>query len=453
MKRILSLLLAALLLVTLTLFTLPARAYEAPKFTSGTELPDAMQGVYYSTRIKASGSNPLTFSFAPGDYTAHSVPKGLTMNQEGLIYGTPQKPGTYKFVVEAADKAAPAQTTDIFTLTVKPFDEGTLKTGGTDTGIIGAGFDDLTGVANAPNGGKAAMGKGLLFFIDSKGYLMESKEPFRSAGRSYGAVEYDCLDTLGNDLYYFHHYLAKKGQKAESFRIIGRGVVNIPATKNQYITRIVQDSIARKGRIALVLLDKRISSLSLTNEIALYIQDGLMKRTGVTTGRENTLRAYADGREIRAASAFPYNGYAYFTGQDDGRLYRMPLDGQVAQLLTDGRVTAYTAALYQGQPALYYADANRQLFRAGLDGASPQMMEGLKAGALNADGSYLYFTNASDSYKVYRLEPDSEVAVPLGETPAQNIYVFDTYIAFAPQNGNALIVLPKEGGSEARLNR
>ena len=100
--------LAALLLVTLTLFTLPARAYEAPKFTSGTELPDAMQGVYYSTRIKASGSNPLTFSFAPGDYTAHSVPKGLTMNQEGLIYGTPQKPGTYKFVVEAADKAARA---------------------------------------------------------------------------------------------------------------------------------------------------------------------------------------------------------------------------------------------------------------------------------------------------------------------------------------------------------
>jgi hypothetical protein len=417
-------------------------SYVAPEFTSSKDLPDAMQGVYYSTRIKASGSNPITFSFEPGDYTAHSVPKGLTMNKEGLIYGTPQKAGSYSFVVKAEDKAYPAHTTAIFRLTVRAFDEGSLKAGGTNVQVIGSGFDDLTGVANAPNGGRAAMGKGFLFFVDSKGYLMQSTAPFQKASRSYGAVEYDCLDTLGNDLYYFHHYLDKVQHSPVAAH-----------TKRVYVTRIVQDSINQKGRKTLVTLDRRISNLSVTKEIVLYIQNGLLKRAALSNGKVNTLRAYSSGREILAASVFPYNGYAYFIGQDDGRLYRMPLDGELAQPLSPGRVIAYTAGLFQGSPVLFYADTTHQLFRANLDGTSAQVLEGLKAGALNADAGHIYFTNPMDQYRVYRLTPESEIAERCSETPAKNIYVFETHIAFEPQSGSAVIILPKEGGSEARLKR
>lgn len=445
--------LAALLLAALVLLLSPASASGAPAFTTGQTLPDAIQGVYYSTRIKASGSNPLTFSFAPGDYAAHSVPKGLTMNAEGLIYGTPQKAGSYQFVVEAADAALPAQTTSVFTLTVRPFDESALNAGGTDARVTGAGYDDLTGVANAPNGGLAAMGNGMLFFIGSKGHLMESTAPFRKASRTYGAVEYDCLDTLGNNLYYFHHYLAKRGEPASSFQMKGHGTIHLPATKNQYVTRIVQDSIGRKGRDALVTLDKRITNLSLTNEIVLYIQGGLLMRADVQSGKERTMRAYAAGREVLAASAFPYNGYAYCIGQDDGCLYRMPLDGQVAQQLTGGRVTAYTAALYQGAPALFYSDASQQLFRSGLDGSNPLPLEGLKAGALNADTGYVYFTNPTDGYAVYRLAPDLEIAERISQTAAKSIYVFDQHIALEPMGGSALVILSKDGSAETQLNR
>lgn len=448
MKRV-----ALILIVVVVLLPLLGLAYTAPKFTSGKELPNAMQGVYYSTRIKANCTNPLIFSFLPGDYIDHSVPKGLTMNEEGVIYGTPQKAGTYKFVVDAADKAFPAHTSGVFTLTVLPFDEGALRVGGTNTAVTGSGFDDLTGVANAPNGGRAAMGNGMLFFTDKKGYLMESVPPFRGASRTYRAVEYGCLDTLGNDLYYMHRYLSKRGQKADSFYIVGRGRIYTPATNNQYVTRIMRDSIAEKGRIALVLLNKKITNLSLTNEIALYIQDGLLKRTGLSNGKESTMRAYADGREIRADKAFPYNGYAYFTGKEDGRLYRMPLDGQVAQRLTDSRVACFTIALSQGEPALFYADAAQRLLRAELDGASPYVLEGLKASALNADANHVYFANALDSNRVYRLTPENEIAEKCSETPAKCIYVFDTHIAFEPQSGSALHILPKEGGEEARLNR
>lgn len=440
MKKFVLILFAVLILLPLT-----GLSYVAPEFTSSKNLPDAIQGVYYSTRIKASGTNPITFSFEPGDYTAHSFPKGLTMDKDGLIYGTPQKAGSYSFVVKAADTAYPANTTGIFYLTVKPFEEGLLDTGGTDMRIIGAGYDDLTGVANAPNGGQAALGKGFLFFVDSKGYLMQSTPPFSNASRAYGAVEYDCLDTLGNDLYYFHRYLESVQRPTP--------ITHVTKTQKQYVTRIVQDSINQKGRDTLVTLKKRISNLSVTNEIVLYIQDGILRRAALSNGKVTTMRAYAGGREIEAASAFPYNGYAYFTGKNDGRLYRMPLDGELAQPLSPGRVVAYTTALYQGQPALFYADATNQLFRAELDGTSPQLVEGLKAGALNADADCVYFTNIADKSRIYRFSPDNEVAERISETPAKGIYVFETHIGLEPQSGSSLLILPKEGGNEVKLKR
>lgn len=442
------------LFLTVALILLPLLGFSSatPQFTTGRELPDAMQGVYYTTQIKASGSSPLTFSFVPGDDAEHSLPKGLTMNKEGLIYGTPQKPGTYKFVVETADQAAQAQTTDTFTLTVMAFGEMGLHTGGADTRGGSSGFNDLTGVANAPNGGKAAMGQGWLFFVDARGYLMESASPFRSVKRAYGAVEYDCLDTLGKDLYYFNRYLSKKEEKVVSDFDDPRENVTT-TTKKQYVQRIIRDSIGKKGRDTLVVLDKRISNLSVTNEIVLYIQNGLLKRADLKNGKVNTMRAYVNGREMLAASAFPFNGYAYFTGKDNRLLYRMPLDGQVAQFLTDGPVTAYTVALFQGGAALYYSDAAQQIWRAGLDGSSPQALEGLRAAALNADKDFVYFINPMDSNRVYRLKPESEIAERLSETPAKNIYVFDTHIAFEPQTGNILFLLPKEGGGELQFSR
>lgn len=440
------------LAAVLILLPLIGLSSAAPEFTTGRELPDAMQGVYYTTQIKAGGSGSVTFSFVPGEDAEHSLPKGLTMNENGLIYGTPRKAGTYKFVVEAADKAASAKTTDTFTLTVMAFGDMGLNTGGADTRVTGTGFDDLTGVANAPNGGKAAMGYGWLFYVDAKGYLMESAPPFRNAKRAYGAVEYDCLDTLGKDLYYFNRYLSKKEEKIYSiFDDPRENVTTI--TKKQYVQRIIRDSIGKKGRDTLVVLKKRISNLSVTNELVLYIQSGLLKRADLKNGKVNTMRAYVNGREMLAGSAFPYNGYAYFTGKDDRLLYRMPLSGQTAQLLTDGPVTAYTAALFQGGPALYYSNAAQQLYRAGLDGSSPQALEGLRAAALNADKDYVYFINPMDSNRVYRLKPESEIAERLSETPAKSIYVFDTHIAFETQTGNVLFFLPKDGGDELQFRR
>ncbi len=448
-KGICLLLLAAFLCA----FVPGAHAADPPQFTTATQLPDAMQGVYFAARIKATSANALTFSFEPGDYAAHRVPGGLVLQEDGLLYGTPKESGTFSFVVQAYDKATPATATAVFTLTVRAFDQGALKTGGTDAGVMGTGMDDLTGVANAVNGGVAAMGGGLLFYVDSRGYLMESAPPFSKSERSYGAVTYANLDALNNNLYYYHHYLAERGTKGLTVEIKGRGTITIPGKKNVYITRIVEDTIARKGRVTLVLLDNAISSLSVTNELVLYLDNGMMRRADVDNGDVTTMRIYAGGREIRAASVFPYNGYAYFMGSEDRLLYRMPLDGQVAQALTQAPVTAYTAALWQGQPALFYADAQGQLYRAALDGTAPAAVEGIRATGLNADGSALYFINPDDQGRVYRMAQDTGVAEPISTQGARTILVLPGYAAYEPVNGAAIVVVPVMGGAEVQLNR
>ncbi len=78
-------------------------------FTTNRQLPDAMAGVYYSARIKADPSAEISFKLEPGDYQEHNFPKGMTLDRTGLLYGTPQKAGTYKFVVKVTLKP-PRQT-------------------------------------------------------------------------------------------------------------------------------------------------------------------------------------------------------------------------------------------------------------------------------------------------------------------------------------------------------
>ena len=422
-------------------------------FTTNRQLPDAMAGVYYSARIKADPSAEISFKLEPGDYQEHNFPKGMTLDRTGLLYGTPQKAGTYKFVVKVTLEAAPADAVSVFTLRVNAFDEGGLKSGGTNANIIGSGNDSLVGVANAVNGGQVAMGGSSAFFTDKKGYLMESRAPFKSASRAYGAVEYASLDTLGDYLYYFHHYLAEKGKPGTPYYNIKQGITLQPGTKNRFVTRIVKDPIGRKGRATLVELKDKISSLSVTPEVVLYVQGNQLKRAALSSGNVSSLRAYAQSGEVAVDKAFPFNGYAYFQGKGDGRLYRMPMDGQVAQALTDQRVTAFTAARREGIPVLYFVDNSSQLFWMPLEGGSPTPVEGLRASALNADEQYLYFTNAVDQHKIYQMEPGSEVARPLCDTPAKNIYVFNDYLAFEQQGGSTLYILPRDGGQATKLGK
>ena len=448
--------LLAVSLVLLLLLPLAALA-TAPVFTVGVNLPQATQGVYYSTQITATGANPITFYLEPGDNEVdRSIPRGMDMNPQGLIYGTPQRAGTYRITINAEDLTASTETAAVFTLTVKAAGQGGQSSQSPAAPAapgVYPGEDDLTGVANAPNGGQAAMGLGKLFFVQGRGYLMESTPPFSKAQRTYRTLEYNWLDALGSDLYYFNRYLAEEGKLITPVPMPVRPSDPGRKTEDRYEMRILQDSIDVKGRIELTRLTGRINNLSVTHQLVLCLQNGRLQRVDIASHRRTVLQAKLQGREIKAASTFPYNGYGYFAGAKDGRLYRMHLDSQAVEPLTTEKVGAYTVGMWQGEPALYYTNSRKQLHRAGLDGSAPQLVEGIKAEALNADNTHVYFANPQDGYKVYRMDPSSDVAVVVSKTGAKGIYVFDEYLAFHPRTGKDLIVISKEGGREARLKR
>lgn len=446
MKRLTAILLMTLLLAGAAL---PACAAAMPAFTTNERLPDAMVGIYYSTRVEGVAHGPLEFSLPSNPYGNYALPKGLSLQKNGQIYGTPKTAGDYEFVVQA--KIAYVTATQVFRIRVKPFSEDALNPGGSNARIMGSGNDDITGVANGPNGGRVTMHGDVAFFIDGKNFLRESDEPFKKSALSYKASGYAWLDVLENDLYYYHHYLAQKGDPLLS--ITDAAGVQITPGKKTYVTRIVQDSVRRKGRNTLVVLKKPIMDLSVTETLVMYLQNDAMLRASLDSGKPLLMRAYAGGQELKVEHAFPFNGYAYFSGTGGG-LYRMPLDGQVAQKLTEKKVGAFTAGVMDGGYVMVFADQNKALHLMPLEGGEAGVLEGLSASALNTDDQYIYFANAADKNRIYRFRAGSgEAPERLSEMSAKSLYLFHNYLAFEDAGSKALYIMPKAGGEAVRLTK
>lgn len=314
--------------------------------------------------------------------------------------------------------------------------------------------DSLTGVSNAVNGGRVAMGKGTLFFVNKERYLMQSNPPFQRSERAYGAVEYASLDTLNGDIYYFHHYLAERGEKPTTFTVVGRGKFYEPGKPNKYVTRIVRDSINKKGRLTLVNVSERIRSLSVTQNKVLYVLSDSLVSTDIKSTATKEIPIYFQGKQMDVHYVFPYGEYAYFNSKNNGLLYRVPLTGQHAEQISDRKVGAFTIAKMGPEEVLLFSDAKSSLFSWPLDGSSsPALVEGVKASVLNADETYVYFANAADGHKVYRLELETGEATPLSSHAVKSIYVFDDYLAYEQRSDTSLYVMSKGGGQAVLLGR
>lgn len=432
MKKLISLLLLATLL-------LPVPGMGAAPEITTQYLPDAMVGVYYNTRIKADGEAPLTFAVSRATGERNDFPRALKLSTSGVLSGTPAHPGTLVFTVKVISQQG--TTEKQLKLKVLPFDESQLATGGMDADIVGWSNDPITGVANGLNGGRVAMYEDRAYFLDRKGYLFQAEAPYKKAALVYKAREYGWLDTTGEMMVYFHRYLQT------------RAVAAPEATKGPdgYVTRIARDPIGKKGRATVMdLRVKKIDYLSVTDKIALFIQEGQMVLAELANGNNQVLRAYHEGRELQADLALPYNGHAYFRNRKDGCIYRVALDGQVATRLTQDKAETFTLAGSGKETLLYYVGAKRQVYQLPAEGGEAREVSGIRAGMLNADADYVYFTNAGDKYKVCRFAPGEDKAETLSDLAAGSIYVFDNHIAFGARKGSNLYILPKAGGEKAQ---
>jgi len=86
----------------LTLLVKPA----APLSITSTQLPKGSVGATYSQNLGGSGGQtPYTWSIQSG-----ALPEGMTLNQGGVISGTPERSGTASFVLRLADATGSSVT-------------------------------------------------------------------------------------------------------------------------------------------------------------------------------------------------------------------------------------------------------------------------------------------------------------------------------------------------------
>lgn len=403
-------------------------------------LPDAMAGVYYHARVRIVGDDiPYTVTLEGG---GSDLPAGLSVTEDGVIYGTPEREGVFPFSLQVTYGDGETTFCDK-TLTVKPFSEDALKPGGEDASVIGEGNDSLTGVANGLSGGRVTMeqGEDTAYFTSARHKLYASQRPYTKAAELFPAPEYGWLDAMEGSLYYYQRYYLEPDQ--------GDGIFS----KENYVTRICGDPLSTKGRATLINLGgKEISGLSVTDRIVLYIQGkekGVIKRIPLGGGDAVPVRCYYEGKELQADKVFPYNGYAYLRNAEDGCLYRVALDGEIAQRLTGEKAYAYTVSRVNGEDYLFYTKKSGALFSVPLSGGEGEALGNLKAGAVNSDADTLYFANAKDKNRLYRVTPGSpDKPVKLTDFAVDQIYVFDKMLAVQKKGGQELYVLSKDGKEE-----
>ena len=76
----------------------------------------------------------------------------------------------------------------------------------------------------------------------------------------------------------------------------------------------------------------------------------------------------------------------------------------------------------------------------------------LRASALNSDADFLYFANADDHDRLYRVSCGSpENPEKLTDFAVDQIYVFDSMLAVQKKGGQELYVLSKDGAEKPVL--
>ena len=419
-----------------------------PAFPSGAEtlphavtpvLPEGMSGIRYATRIQALGDQPMLFRFHGAQGIANTFPDGMSLSESGIISGTPSFPGNYQFSVAITNTAGTA--TAVVSLRIVPYDEEKLARGGENADIIGAGDDPLAGLANGMNGGRITMQGDTVFFIDAKGYLCSLDAPFTAKpARLFSALAYANIDSNETTLYYYQRYLDNEATKRT-----GQSV---------FVTRIAQDPISGKGRSTLANLRmKDVSDLKVTREVLFYIGfDGVMARIILKNKDAAELRTYYAGQEIKADHALPFNGSVWFRQAQSGQLFKAALDGQLAQRLTQDKALCYTIVEQGGEPRLLYAGEDRQLHSLSLENDDIKPEGTLKASALNANDSHVFFADAADGDRLSMFpRDDPDAAVQLADMAADQIYAFDNYVAFQKKGSKSLYILALNGGGEPVL--
>ena len=94
----------------------------APTIETQSPLPDGETGMEYVAVLDAEGAKPITWS------KSGTLPKGLTLSENGIISGVPTKAKTYNFTVIATNSAGTARKSVTIKITGEKYSKPKIKT-------------------------------------------------------------------------------------------------------------------------------------------------------------------------------------------------------------------------------------------------------------------------------------------------------------------------------------
>jgi hypothetical protein len=115
----------------------------APLSITSSQLPRASVGTTYSQSIGAAGGQtPYTWSIQSGN-----LPDGLTLNQSGIISGTPERAGTASFALKVTDAVA-ASVSATLSITTNPATLAlSIDTVSLPDGVVGEAYSQILKVS------------------------------------------------------------------------------------------------------------------------------------------------------------------------------------------------------------------------------------------------------------------------------------------------------------------
>lgn len=147
----------------LTLTIAPATA--TPPAITTDSLNDGVVGVAYNDKITVTGTAPISLTISQG-----ALPKGLNLNSDGTITGTPQPDaiGTSTFKVKATNSAGSTEKELQIKVEAKP----TITKTSLNNGVVGENYSDtLTATGTAPIEWEIVNGPAWLKINENSGQL------------------------------------------------------------------------------------------------------------------------------------------------------------------------------------------------------------------------------------------------------------------------------------------
>lgn len=401
-------------------------------------LEKGMQGIYYEQNLSCN-SPEAEFALLYHNDGTSGLPEGFKLSKSGYLRGIAKFPGTYVFKVAANLGNEEAIAT--LTLTISPFDQSALTLGGTDSKIIGQGLDSIVSIANAMQGGRAAMAGERAFVAGRKGYLYQSAAPFEKTTLRYKTQAYWCLDTLGDSLFYYNRYLYNRHALDDY-------------SDDEYVMRIVEDPLGEKPRFARTTFNfDDVSCLTVNEQLILYIYNDSMMLLPHESNRPRALRLYHDGDMLVPKLAIPYKGNAFVLDKT-GIIYHGYLDGQIAYPLTDRKATAFTLCMVNGAEQLAYLDKDGRIHLQSLHYTkNAPALDKIKAKSLNADENFLYYIASNNRPMKLDLSVENEKPTEICDFSADQLYVFDEHLILRKKGTSIFYIINKEGGDLIRLNK